>query len=108
LQSTWATVLIISGTFEQLVVYTGLVLTTFSALAVGAVIVLRCRRPELPRPFRVPLYPLVPGLYLLTAAAIIVSTIVQRPLESAMGIMTILAGAPLYLISRKSRHWTND
>jgi APA family basic amino acid/polyamine antiporter len=102
LQSTWATILILSGTFEQLVIYTGLVLTAFTALGVGSVIVLRLRHPELPRPFRVPLYPLVPCFYLATAAAIILFTAIERPVESALGAATILAGAPVYFFSRKS------
>lgn len=102
LQSAWATVLILSGTFEQLVIYTGLVLTAFTALGVGSVIVLRLRHPELPRPFRVPLYPLVPCLYLLTAAAIILFTTIERPIESVLGAATILAGAPVYFLSRKA------
>jgi len=96
LQSGWATVLILSGSFEQLVVYTGLVLTLFSALAVGAVIVLRRKRPDLTRPFRVPLYPFVPVVYLAIAATVILYAVVERPVESAWGVATVLAGVPLY------------
>jgi APA family basic amino acid/polyamine antiporter len=55
LQSLWASVLILSGSFEQLVIYSGTVLTIFSALAVGAVLVLRRKEPDLPRPYRTPL-----------------------------------------------------
>ncbi|MBH0203846.1 MAG: amino acid permease, partial [Nitrospira sp.] len=45
LQSLWASVLILSGSFEQLVVYSGTVLMIFSALAVGAVLILRRKEP---------------------------------------------------------------
>src|SRR3989338_9028536 len=54
-QSAWTSVLILTGTFEQLIVYSCFVLVLFSALAVASVIVLRWRRPELHLPFRVPL-----------------------------------------------------
>ena len=96
LQSMWVTVLIVSGTFEQLVVYSGLALTLFGALAVSAVIVLRWREPDLVRPYRVPLYPLVPLFYLGMSVLILSYTILERPLESLLAIGTVLSGTPLY------------
>jgi APA family basic amino acid/polyamine antiporter len=100
LQSGWVTVLILSGTFEQLVIYSGLVLTTFSALAVGAVIVLRRRQPDLIRPYRVPLYPVPPCLYVAASLLIVGYTLIERPAESAWAGATVLAGVPLYLFQR--------
>jgi APA family basic amino acid/polyamine antiporter len=100
LQSAWASILILSGTFEQLVVYGGLVLTAFSALTASAVIMLRRREPDLPRPFRVPLYPLVPCLYILAALLIMGYGLIERPGESAVALGTLLAGAPFYLFRR--------
>jgi len=105
LQSVWASVLILTGTFEQLVIYSGLVLTTFSALSVGAVVVLRWRDPKLARPYRVPFYPMVPGLFIVTSLAIVGYSLIHRPLESALGVATILAGVPLYWLWRKQTHW---
>lgn len=102
LQSTWATVLILTGTFEQLVIYSGFVLTIFSALAVMSVLVLRRSEPGLPRPFRVPWYPLPPGLYLAFAGVIVAYTLTERPVESFYAIVTVLAGAPLYWLLGKS------
>jgi APA family basic amino acid/polyamine antiporter len=98
LQSGWASVLIVTGSFEQLVIYSGLVLTTFSALTVGAVMVLRLKRPDLPRPYRVPAYPFVPALYMLTCLLIVGATVLQRPVEALWATGTILGGAPLYCI----------
>lgn len=100
LQSLWASVLIVSGSFEQLVIYSGTVLTIFSGLAVGAVLVLRRREPDLPRPYRTPLYPFVPAFFLLVSIAIVWNALHERPLEGVMGIATVLAGAPLYLLWR--------
>jgi APA family basic amino acid/polyamine antiporter len=101
LQSAWSSVLILTGTFEQLVIYSGLVLAAFSALTVGTVIVLRRRRPDLARPFRVPLYPFTPGLYLVFATIIVGHSLIHRPIESAFGVATVLAGLPLYWLWRK-------
>lgn len=97
----WTSVLVLSGTFEQLIVYAGFALVFFSALAVGAVIVLRVRRPQLVRPFRVPLYPFVPLLFLAFAAWILIFTFRGRPTESLLGIATVLLGLPLYFYWRR-------
>jgi basic amino acid/polyamine antiporter, APA family len=101
LQSVWSSLLILTGTFEQLVIYSGLVLTAFTALSVGAVVVLRWRDPELARPYRVPFYPLVPGLFIAASLVIVGYSLIQRPIESALGVATILSGVPLYWLWRK-------
>lgn len=101
LQSLWASILILSGSFEQLVIYSGTVLTLFSALAVGAVLILRRKEPDLPRPYRTPLYPFVPVFFILMSIVIIWNAVSERPLEAGLGIATVLAGTPLYLLWRK-------
>lgn len=96
LQSVWASVLIISGTFEQLVVFGGSVLAFFTALTVAALFVLRWRYPELSRPYRVPLYPFVPGLFVLFMVGMIIMTAMERPYEALMGACTVVIGMLLY------------
>ena len=100
LQSIWVTILILSGTFEQLVIYSGVILAIFTALAVGAVIVLRYRKPQLPRPYRVPLYPFVPVLYIMVSIMIVLYTCWERPTESLWALTTVLTGVPLYFLWR--------
>ena len=100
-QSVWTSLLVLSGTFEQLVVYSGFALVLFSALAVSSVMVLRWRRPDLPRPFRVPLYPLTPLLFLGFSAWILLYTLRGRPAEALFAIATVLLGLPLYWFWRR-------
>ncbi len=100
LQSLWATILILSGTFEQLVIYSGVILAFFTALAVGAVIVLRYRQPQLIRPYKVPLYPFVPALYIMVSIMIVIYTAMERPTESAWAMTTVLTGIPLYFLMK--------
>lgn len=102
LQSAWASLLVLSASFEQLVIYSGVVLAIFSAIAVGAVMVLRWRSPELIRPYRVPLYPLVPCFYVALSAVIVFYTAVERPTESALAVASVAAGVPFYLFWRRS------
>lgn len=98
-----ALVLLWSGSFEFLVVFSGIGLSVFSLATVGAVFVLRHRQPELPRPFRVPLYPLPPLIYLAGTAALVVVTIASKPGPSLAALVAILAGFPLQEWAARSR-----
>lgn len=68
----------------------------FYAMAVGAVYVLRWRRPELPRPYRTWGYPIVPAIYLVAFGFAIVGFVAFLPRETAAGIALVLAGALVY------------
>jgi APA family basic amino acid/polyamine antiporter len=106
LQSLWASFLILSGSFERLVIYSGTVLAIFSTLAVAALVVLRRQQPDLPRPYRTPLYPFVPVVYVLVSTVMVGTVCYERPIEGGLGVITILAGTPLYLLrQRYSRPW---
>jgi len=108
LQSAWTTVLILVASLypnalENLIAYTGFALVLFSALAVAAVFVLRVRRPDLPRPYRVPGYPVVPALFVAAALWIAVFSVPDRPSQALLGLLTIAAGVPFYLLARRRR-----
>lgn len=100
LQGAWASLLILTGTFEQLVILSGFILAGFTALTLAAVIVLRRRRPGLPRPYRVPLYPIIPVLAITVLVLIVLYSLIERPLESALGVAVVLAGLPIYFLRR--------
>jgi APA family basic amino acid/polyamine antiporter len=100
-QGLWTSVLILTGTFEALLVYSGFVLVFFSTMAVAALIVLRVRRPDLDRPFRVPLYPLTPVIFIGFSIWILSYTLWGRPVESSLSILTVLLGLPLYFYWRR-------
>ncbi len=105
LQSVWISVLVLSARFEQLLIYAGFVLMAFTALAAAAVIVLRVKRPDLPRPYRVVPYPLVPALFLAVSIAVMAATLKIRPTESLGGILTVAVGVPFYFLwKRRSSH----
>jgi APA family basic amino acid/polyamine antiporter len=101
-QGIWASLLTLTGTFQQLFTYVVFTAWIFYALAVGAVIVLRIRKPELNRSFRVPAYPWLQIVFILAAISIALSTIYNDPLRSAAGMGIILLGIPIYAVfSRK-------
>jgi APA family basic amino acid/polyamine antiporter len=103
LQSAWVSVLVLSGTFESLVLYAGVVLIVFSALAVAAVPVLRRTRPELARPYRARPWPLAPLLYLAVSAALMWAALQVQLEEAFWGLVTVAAGVPVYYLLRRRR-----
>lgn len=92
----WSAILAWSGTFEQLLTYVVFVGWIFYALGAASVIVLRRTRPDVPRPFRVPGYPLTPILFVLAAIAIVGNTIVTQPKQAVIGLGVVFLGAPAY------------
>jgi amino acid transporter len=86
--------------FESMVAYTAPVFWLFLALVSLAVMVLRRREPGAPRPFRVPLYPLTPILFLLTSVFMLYSTLSYAGVGALLGIAVMLAGVPVLAIAR--------
>jgi basic amino acid/polyamine antiporter, APA family len=96
LQVAWALVLLWTGSFESIVIYAGVGLALFSMLTVSSIYVLRWTRPDLPRPFRTPGYPVVPAIFLTVTTVLTVAAFVQRPKPSLYSLLSILAGVPVY------------
>ena len=100
-QALWSCLLTLSGSFDQLLDFVLFATLLFYALAVAGVMVLRRKRPELPRPYRVPLYPLVPLAYLGGVLCILGTLLVYRPAYTWPGLLIILLGIPVYLVHRR-------
>src|SRR5258708_29199195 len=96
----WAVVLAVTGCFEQLFTYVVFASWIFAALAAASVFALRRRRPAVPRPFRVPGYPLTPALFIAAAVAIVVNTALARPVQALVGLAIVATGIPAYLVWR--------
>ena len=95
-QSAFAIVLLFVTDFDNLYKYASVGLSLFAMLFIAAVYVLRVRRPDLERPFRVPGYPFVPGLFLAASAFMAVFAFREWPVPSMWSLASILAGIPVY------------
>ena len=102
----WAMVLALSGSFEQLFTYVVFASWIFAALAAASVFVLRRRRPDVPRPFRVPAYPLTPALFIVAAVAIVMNTVFARPREALTGLGIVGTGVPVYFAWKAYFTWS--
>lgn len=112
-QSAWTSLLILTGSADALLNYTGFSITLFSGVAVAALFVLRAREPNAERPFRALGYPVAPAIFTIAALLIVgnaLYTDLVKPLTagaqigpSAAGFLVIGLGLPIYyFFSRKS------
>ncbi|WP_321470343.1 amino acid permease [uncultured Paludibaculum sp.] len=101
--SAWSCVLLLSGQYNQLlnlVIFPSWILY---GMATAAVIVLRRKRPDLPRPYRTLGYPVVPVLFVLVAVLLLYFTLLKSPRESILGLVLIAAGLPFYRYWKRQR-----
>lgn len=91
-----ATLLALSGTYEQLYSLFVFALWIFMGLTAIALLRLRWTKPALERPFRAWAYPLTPLVFLAAAIALTISLWLSRPIRSSLGLLVILAGVPFY------------
>lgn len=85
--------------FETMVDYTAPVFWFFFLLSGVSLFVLRIREPEVPRPFRVPFYPLTPILFCAICAYLLYASIAYTGVGALVGVVVVLAGIPLLLWS---------
>jgi APA family basic amino acid/polyamine antiporter len=100
-QGAWSVLLTISGKYDQLYTYVIFVATLMHVATGLSVYVLRRRRPDLERPYRVWGYPIVPALFVLASAILVANTLRERPVESLWGLGILALGLPAYAYWRK-------
>jgi APA family basic amino acid/polyamine antiporter len=113
-QAAWSGVLVLSGSADALITYTGFAVVLFAGVAVAALFVLRSREPDAPRPFRAWGYPVAPAVFAI-ASALIVGNALWNDLvipvmrdqpwgPAAAGLIVIALGLPAYwLFSRRAK-----
>ena len=102
IQCVWACILTFTGTFNQLITYIIFASWIFYGMSAGAVIILRFKKPELKRPYKTPLYPWIPIIFILFAIFLTINTIIEAPRDAGIGALLILAGLPFYYYWNKS------
>ncbi|WP_446002381.1 APC family permease [Weissella viridescens] len=102
-----AIVLMFVGGFDTLTDMLVFVIWMFYTLVFLGVIILRRREPDLPRPYKVPLYPVIPIIAILSGVFILVSTLMTQLTLALIGIGLTLLGLPVYFIMQH-RNAKND
>ena len=115
-QALWTSVLILSGTFGQLLNYTGFAVVLFAGIAVTSLFVMRWKHPDEPRSFKALGYPVAPAVFALACFAIVVNSVFTdivnalhgAPAPSLWGLALIAAGLPIYFWLHRSKVETTE
>lgn len=102
-QALWSALLTISGTYEQLFIFTTFIGILFWTLGAAAVFVLRKKYPDLPRPYKTWGYPVVPLIFILASIGILINTMIEKPVEAFAGLGIMALGIPAYFYWKKKK-----
>jgi basic amino acid/polyamine antiporter, APA family len=103
IQSIWASILVMSGTYSDLLDYVIFAALLFYVLTVFGLFVLRKKRPDLERPYKAFGYPLLPGLYILMASLVMLDLLWVKPRFTWPGLIIVLTGVPVYFFWNAKR-----
>lgn len=98
-----AVLLVWTGTLDQIMTYSTVVISVFFGMAGLAVILLRRRDPATPRPYRCWGYPVIPVLFAASMGLFILDVLVREPGDALIGFGLLLLGLPLYGLSQHRR-----
>jgi APA family basic amino acid/polyamine antiporter len=103
IQSIWVSLLCLTGTYGQLLNYVIFAALVFYVLTTIGLFILRAQLPNAERPYRAIGYPVLPGLYILLAAAVSVILLIapKTRTEALSGLVLVLIGIPVYFIWRR-------
>lgn len=107
-QGIWAAILALSGSYERLFSYSTFSFWVFYGMTVAGVLVLRRKRPDLERPYRMWGYPVTPIVFVVVAGWFVLNTLMAKPESSVIGVAIIAAGVPVYFLWARAgkRKWS--
>jgi APA family basic amino acid/polyamine antiporter len=97
----WSSLLVLSGSYEQLFDYSLFSSFIFHAITGLALFSLRRKQPDTPRPYRVAGYPWVPAVFLIAMTGLILNTLWERPVQSLLGVGMVALGVPFFMWRRR-------
>lgn len=95
IQATLASLLILSGSFEQILSYFFFIVVLFIALCVGGLFVIRRQTFD---GYKTPFYPLPPLVFIILTAVVLLLIAMKNPVQTALGIVVVLLGLPVYYL----------
>lgn len=100
-QGVWASLLVLSGSYSDLLNYIIFVALLFYILAIGGIYLFRHKYPNLERPYKTIFYPFLPAFYCIAAGIIALSLLIRNPDNSLPGLLLLAAGVPVYYMKIK-------
>jgi APA family basic amino acid/polyamine antiporter len=106
IQALLASILVMLGTFNQIVPYFVFITVLFIGLSVGGLFLLR-RRDEQIAVYRTPGYPVTPMIFLLLVAGLLLLLAAHNPLQAGLGVGIVALGVPVYILAFRGRQITD-
>jgi basic amino acid/polyamine antiporter, APA family len=103
LQSVWTVVILLTGTYENILNYVISMDALFWTLTAACLFILRRRDPQ-PAAFRMPGHPFTTAIFCLACASVVAVTFYRFPGNSLIGLAILATGVPVYYIWRKVSH----
>jgi APA family basic amino acid/polyamine antiporter len=100
LQGVWAVLLVFSGSYDELLEFVIFAVLVFYVLTVSGLFILRRTRPDAERPYKAFGYPVLPAVYVLLCAAIMLNLLIVKPKYTWPGLILVVAGIPVYFVWR--------
>lgn len=102
-QAIVASILCLSGGYNDLLTMISFVVVLFYALTIAGIFILRKKRPDHPRPYKVFAYPVLPLLYIILGSIFCVFLLLFNPKYSLWGLGIVLTGIPLYYLALRTK-----
>ena len=96
---------ILSSTFEEVILYTGIILIITTSITVCSLIYLRLKEPYLNRPYKVWGYPFTPFIFIILNSWILVYTVYLKPAESIIGICLMIFSLGLFFVLKREKKY---
>src|SRR5262249_42701213 len=103
LQAIWASLLALSGKYDQLFTYVMFMMVLSYVLTVAGLFVLRRKKPDADRPYLCSGYPWLPALYVIFGSLWAVNAAIEKKKETLVGAAIVLAGVPFYFYWKRRR-----
>jgi len=103
IQAVWSGVVILTGSYETLAAYTIVSAWIFYTLSVAAGCVLRRKKPDAPRPYRMWGYPVTLWLFVIVSIWFLIDALINQPKTSLIALGIAAAGIPFYFVWAKDR-----
>ncbi len=100
-QAIWASLLCLSGTYNDLLDYVIFAVLIFYTLTILGVFILRKKQPNVERPYKAFGYPIIPAIYIIAATFIMIILLVYKPNYTWPGLVIVILGIPVYYLWRK-------
>jgi APA family basic amino acid/polyamine antiporter len=104
IQGVWASLIVMTGTFDQITDMLIFVSWIFYGLGAYGVIVLRKKMPDAERPYKVIGYPVLPIVFVLFSAFFVIFSLKENIRNAVFGLILVVIGVPFYFYFRKKRN----